>query len=118
MDKKYFADFNTLPCIDISEPPMKRQIFFGDNILVGRNIIKAHTLVPMHSHKEEQFSVVVKGECDVTACFEEGTITKHCTQGGIVWFPSNIKHEVKCTSDEDCEIWDWFSPVRKDWLPK
>ena len=118
MEKKYFLNFNDAETIDIPAPPMKRQIFFGDHMLVGKNVILAHTLVPAHSHPEEQISVVVKGECDVITYLEGETLRQHCVPGGIAWFPSGVKHELLCTSDEDCEVWDWFSPVREDWIPK
>lgn len=118
MEKKYFSHFDELDVIDVPAPPMARQMFFGDKVLVGKNVIKAHTLIPSHSHPHEQISIVFSGECDVTIFLESGAETRHCVPGGLCWFPSNVNHEVLITSDEDCEIWDIFSPVREDWIPR
>ena len=91
---------------------MDRQIFYGDKIMLGRNIIKAGTTVPMHSHPEEQISYVISGECDVII---EGEEPVHCKAGAVAWFPANKGHEV-IVGDEDTEILDIFNPVREDWL--
>jgi quercetin dioxygenase-like cupin family protein len=112
MAKEYFGDFNTLKSIFIENPAMDRQIFYGDKIMLGRNIIKAGTTVPMHSHPEEQISYVISGECDVII---EGEEPRHCKAGAVAWFPANKGHEV-IVGDEDTEILDIFNPVREDWL--
>ena len=112
MAKTYFGDFNDLKTILIPEPAMDRQIFYGDKIMLGRNIIKAGTTVPMHSHPEEQISYVISGECDVII---EGEEPVHCKAGAVAWFPANKGHEV-IVGDVDTEILDIFNPVREDWL--
>lgn len=113
MEKKHFANFNDLRSVDIPSPPMKRQVFFGDEILIGRNVIKPHTTVPGHSHPHEQYTYVESGECDVII---NDSIREHVGPGGIAWFPSNAKHELICTSDEPTVVLDIFNPVREDWL--
>lgn len=112
MAKEYFGDFNTLKSIFIENPAMDRQIFYGDKIMLGRNIIKAGTTVPMHAHPEEQISYVISGECDVII---EGEEQRHCKAGAVAWFPANKPHEV-IVGDEDTEILDIFNPVREDWM--
>lgn len=112
MDKKYFGDFNDLKSIFIAEPAMDRQIFYGDRIMLGRNIIKANTVVTAHSHPEEQISYVISGECDIII---EGQEKRHAKAGAVAWFPANVVHEV-IIGDEDTEILDIFNPVREDWI--
>lgn len=121
MEKRYFADFSDTgdsPVIEVPSPRMDRQIFWGDKMLVAKNVIKAGVTVPKHIHPHEQISVVVSGECDVTVFTESGEVTKHCKAGGLAWFPGGVAHEVSVTSDADCELWDLFSPVREDFIPK
>ena len=107
----YFGDFNTLKSIFIPEPAMDRQIFYGDRIMLGRNIIKANTVVTAHSHPEEQISYVISGSCDIVI---EGHEPRHAEAGAVAWFPANVVHEV-IVGDEDTEILDIFNPVREDW---
>lgn len=113
--KKYFASFKDLKSIDIPTPSMKRQIFHGDSILVGKNVIKAHEVVPMHAHPHEQLTYIESGECDVFIG-EDRAISTHASAGSIAFFPSNVPHEVVCTSDEDVVAWDIFTPRRDDWI--
>lgn len=113
MEKQYFGNFRDMESVEIPNPPMTRQIFFGEQILIGRNVIKAHTLVPGHSHPHEQYTYVESGECDVII---DDTHRQHLTPGGIAWFPANAKHELICTSDEDTVVLDIFNPVREDWV--
>lgn len=109
---KYFGDFSKLKSIAIQQPAMDRQIFYGENIMIGRNIIKANTVVTAHKHPEEQISYVVSGECDIII---EGQEPRHAKAGELAWFPANVMHEV-IVGDEDAEILDIFNPVREDWL--
>ncbi len=112
MEKKYFGDFNELETIFVPEPAMDRQIFYGDKIMLGRNIIKANTVVPSHAHPEEQISYVISGECDIMI---EGQEPRHAKAGAVAWFPANVAHEI-IIGDEDTEILDIFNPVREDWI--
>lgn len=113
MEKKLFADFNELKAVDIPSPAMKRQIFFGENVMLVRNVIKSHTLVPMHKHPHEQITYFESGECD--ARLETGE-KMHLKAGGVMLAPANVGHEILITSDEDAVVFDVFSPIREDFL--
>ena len=121
MEKRYFANFNDTadsPVYEIPSPRMDRQIFFGEKMLVAKNVLKAGVVVPSHTHPHEQISVVIRGECDVTTFLDSGPLTQHCTAGGLAWFPGNVAHEVRISPEADCEIWDLFSPVREEFIPR
>ena len=121
MERKYFANFNDpvdSPVIEIPSPRMDRQIFVGDKMLVAKNVLKAGVVVPAHKHPHEQISVVIRGECDVITYLESGPVKQHCTAGGLALFPGDVEHEVRISPDTDCEIWDLFSPVREEFIPK
>lgn len=121
MEKRYFADLNdttACPVINIPEPRMDRQLFFGERMLIAKNILKAGVLVPAHRHPHEQISAVVSGECDVTIFLESGPVSRHCKAGGFAWIPGDVDHEVRISPEADCEIWDIFSPVREEFIPK
>ena len=56
MEKRTYADLINDESVQykVEKPEMLRSVFFGDSILVGRNVITAGTEVPLHSHPEEQ----------------------------------------------------------------
>lgn len=112
MSKKYFGNFDESKSIFIPDPAMDRQIFYGDKIMLGRNMIKPNTTISMHSHPEEQISYVLSGECDIII---KGEAPVHAKAGDMAWFPSNVEHEV-IVGAEPAEILDIFNPVREDWL--
>lgn len=91
---------------------MERTVFWGDNILFGRNVLPAGEHVPAHSHPHEQYSIVLEGECDVKCGGEEF----HLTKGGICFAPSNVEHELWMWEESDVVIMDIFNPVRQDWI--
>lgn len=96
----------------VPKPEMLRSVFAGDNVLVGRNVLPAGTVVPMHSHPEEQLTLVVEGECDVV-CGDEKF---HMTPGSICAAPANVEHGLTMWEESDVIAYDIFYPVRQDWL--
>ncbi|MCD8088192.1 MAG: cupin domain-containing protein [Oscillospiraceae bacterium] len=114
MEKTFFGNFNDLKSVEIKNPDMTRQLFFGNDIMVVKNVIPAHTLVPKHSHANEQLFYVLDGECDVEI---EGVGKQTLGPSGIAWFPSNVAHAVTVTSDADLVAFDIFTPIREDFLP-
>lgn len=89
-----------------------RSVFWGDNMSLGRNVIPAGSHVKAHSHPEEQYSLVVSGECDVR-CGDEKF---HLGPGCICFAPSNADHELWMWDESDVVIYDFFVPVRQDWI--
>ncbi len=114
MEKFLFGNFENLKQIELKNPDMKRQIFYGDNVMIVKNIIAPHTTIPAHKHVHEQISYVESGECDITI---DGMETQHAVKGGVALFPSNVGHEVTATGDEELVLWDIFSPIREDFIP-
>ena len=113
MEKKSHVNFNDAEVqYQVPSPEMLRSVFAGENVLIGRNIIKAGTHVPSHSHEHEQYTLIIKGEVDVV-CGDESF---HLTPGGICCAPSNVPHELTMWDESDVELYDIFCPVREDWL--
>lgn len=115
MEKKFFGDFKDLETVFIPEPAMDRQMFYGDNLMVGINAIKPGVTIPMHAHKEEQISYVLSGECDIIIDGPDGRETKHAGPGEAAWFPANVPHEVTA-GPEGATVMDIFDSLRQDWL--
>ena len=81
MEKRWFADFGDTadtPVIEIETPRMDRQLFWGERMLIAKNVLKAGVTVPCHSHPHEQISAVMSGRCEVILFLPEGPVKKQC----------------------------------------
>lgn len=105
-----FGNWDALPVIKLET--MDRQIYTGEKVMLVRNSIHPHAVVPAHSHPHEQILYVVSGECDVTTAGD----TRHLQAGGLALFPSDAEHAVTNTMDEPLIAIDIFSPIRLDFL--
>lgn len=108
-DVPLFEDFGAAKTIELLEGKSTRQVFFGENILVVRNVVRDDVVMPEHSHPHEQLTYVSAGECEVTI---EGEEPKHMQAGEICLFPSGRKHALVCKAGTI--IWDIFTPLRDD----
>jgi quercetin dioxygenase-like cupin family protein len=86
------------------------RIFAGDNVMLSVVRIDPNTEGTLHSHPEEQWGLVLEGECvriqngqDVPA--KAGDFW--CTRGGV-------EHSVR-TGDQACVVLDIFSPPREEY---
>jgi len=86
------------------------RIFAGDNVMLSVVRIEPHSEGTLHGHPEEQWGVVLEGECiriqdghEISA--KAGDFW--CTRGGI-------EHSVR-TGDQECVVLDIFSPPRQEY---
>jgi quercetin dioxygenase-like cupin family protein len=87
-----------------------RQMVYGDRVMVAKLDIKKGSIVPEHSHENEQITWIMKGKLR----FIIGGKQMDVGEGEILVIPSNTKHEA--TALEDTLDVDIFSPVRSDWI--
>ena len=71
--------------------------------------VEAGSVLPEHSHMNEQVSTVTKGKFEFNL---DGEI-KILEPGDVVVIPSNVPHSGKAVTD--CLIIDIFHPVREDY---
>ncbi len=92
---------------------MKRRIVTGELMTVARIYLNDGSVVPMHSHHNEQITQVIKGRMHFV--FGEDR-AKEMTlgPGDIVVIPAHLPHEA--TSIGDVEEMDMWAPRRDDWL--
>lgn len=87
------------------------RIFIGDNVMFSLAEIEAHTEPTIHSHPEEQWGILMEGECVRIQDGEEVAMKK-----GDFWCtPANTPHGVR-TGDKPATILDIFSPPRGAYL--
>lgn len=68
------------------------------------------SVVPEHSHPNEQLGLVLSG----SVTFRVGSETRELEAGGTWKIPPNMPHEVHVGPDGAVVI-DVFAPVREDW---
>jgi quercetin dioxygenase-like cupin family protein len=64
--------------------------------------------LPLHSHMNEQISIITKGEFEMTI---DG-VTNIYEPGMVIEIPANVPHEGRALTA--CKITDVFCPVRED----
>ena len=89
-----------------------RRFITGDSVTVGRFELKQGGVVPVHSHANEQISMVISGALLFRIDGRE-TIVK---AGEVMQIPGHVAHQVEVL--EDTVVVDVFSPVRQDWIDK
>ena len=91
-------------------PQLTRQVIHGVNITVARIQLAKGAVVPMHSHVNEQITMLEKGRLRFVTGGEEKIISA----GETLQIPPNLPHAVEAL--EDSLAVDLFSPVRSDWI--
>jgi quercetin dioxygenase-like cupin family protein len=72
--------------------------------------LDAGTVVPEHSHDNEQMGVLVSG----SLTFRIGDEERELQAGGTWWVPSGVPHSVT-TGSEGAVLVEAFAPTRADW---
>jgi quercetin dioxygenase-like cupin family protein len=80
----------------------------GKDALVNWVSYEPNTVVPVHSHVEEQFTFVLDGEFE----FECDGETRTLRRGSVVHIPAGVPHGAR-TYDTSCVQVDVFSPPRR-----
>src|SRR6266536_2572090 len=91
-------------------PLVSRQVIHADNMTVARIRLRKGAVVPLHSHVNEQISVIEEGRLRFVIAGEERIVTS----GETVAIPPHAPHTVEAL--EDSVAMDLFSPVREDWI--
>jgi unsaturated pyranuronate lyase len=72
--------------------------------------LEPSTIVPEHSHENEQLGIVLRG----SVSFRVADEVRHLEAGGTWRIPPNVPHEVH-TGPDGAVVLDVFAPVRADW---
>ena len=95
---------------DVSEdqpmPGICRRVIRGQKAMLSRVILVAGTIVPTHSHENEQFAILLSGRMLFTLGEEEEEV--ELFPGQVLHLPSNLKHSA--IAAEDSVVLDVFSP--------
>lgn len=94
-------------------PEIDRRLVTGERSMLAHVYLKQGSVVPQHSHDNEQFTYILEGALQffIGADESEEVIVR---AGEVLHIPSNVPH--KAIALEDTVDLDVFTPVRQDWL--
>jgi quercetin dioxygenase-like cupin family protein len=94
---------------ELLNPLVSRRVIHTERMTVCRIRLKKGAVVPMHSHENEQITVLETGA--LKFIFEQEEKVIH--GGDTLAIPPHAPHRVEAL--EDSLAMDLFSPVREDW---
>lgn len=86
------------------------EIFPGSNSMLSVVSVDPHSEGDLHSHPEEQWGVLLEGECVRVQGGEE----VHVEAGDFWHTPANVEHAIR-TGEEGALVLDIFSPPRPEY---
>jgi quercetin dioxygenase-like cupin family protein len=91
-------------------PLLDRQFVVGENIMVARLFLKKGCIVPVHSHPNEQISIILEGALRFLIDGKEIVVQA----GEVLCIPPDLPHSAEAI--EDALGFDVFNPPREDWI--
>jgi quercetin dioxygenase-like cupin family protein len=91
-------------------PLIDRQFVAGERSMLARIILRKGSIVPQHSHDNEQITYVLEGALKFIIEGKEMIVRS----GEILVIPSNLPHSAEAL--EDTVDLDIFCPPREDWI--
>jgi quercetin dioxygenase-like cupin family protein len=91
-------------------PLLGRKMIHGENVTVARIRLRKGATVPLHSHANEQISMLESGALRFVIAGEERILR----EGDALVIPPDAPHMVEAL--EDSVAVDLFSPRREDWI--
>jgi len=94
-------------------PLLDRRMITGERMMIAQILLKKDSVVPMHSHDNEQITYVVDGALRflLGEAQDKEVIVR---SGEVLVIPSHLPHSA--TALEDTIDVDVFCPPRQDWL--
>ncbi len=89
---------------------VNRQVLHGDSITVARLELRRGASVPVHSHANEQISMIASGALQFVVNGAEFVVRT----GEMLQISGGIPHSVLAL--EDSIAIDIFTPLREDWI--
>jgi quercetin dioxygenase-like cupin family protein len=104
-----FADLESLGALRIWEGVVGRAVE-GERVTLAVIELDPDSLVPEHSHENEQLGVLVSGLLE----FRIGDETRRVGPGGTWSIPASVPHEVQAGPEGAVAV-EVFVPARSDW---
>jgi quercetin dioxygenase-like cupin family protein len=104
-----FADIGAIAPQQIWDGVVARAVH-GERLTMGLIDLAPNSLVPEHSHANEQVGILVRGSFR----FRVGDETREVEPGGTWRILADVPHEVE-TGSEGALVIEIWSPPREDW---
>src|SRR5436853_4696959 len=106
--------WNDTPREELSET-LGRKLITGDRMMLSHVYLKKGSIVPRHSHENEQITYILEGGLRFWIGADEAQ-TIDVMPGEVLHIPAFVQHKAEALADTlDVDI---FSPPRQDWLDK
>lgn len=89
-----------------------RNMVSGEDATLARVLIKKGGVVPRHSHRSEQYTMILAGALKFV--FDDGELVVR--PGEVLVIPAHVPHAAEAL--EDTVDIDFFAPRREDWIKK
>jgi len=109
-----FYRWDDMPKEQVSET-LDRRLITGDRIMISHVYLKKGSVVPRHSHENEQITYILEGGLRFWIGADESQVID-VLAGEVLHIPSMVQHKAEAL--EDTLDVDVFSPPREDWLNK
>jgi quercetin dioxygenase-like cupin family protein len=104
--------WETMPKEKVTDA-IDRRLVTGDRTMLAHVYLTAGSVVPQHSHDNEQFTYILEGALRFWLG-ADGSETVDVRAGQVLHIPSNLPHRAEALADTiDLDI---FTPIRQDWL--
>lgn len=114
------SDETTVRLFRVDDVPLEkvtdqidRRLITGDRIMLAHVYLKKDSIVPTHSHENEQVTYILEGALRFWIGEDESEEVV-VRAGEVLHIPSNVVHKAQAL-EETLDI-DVFSPPRQDWL--
>lgn len=97
---------------EVMNPLLERQLIVGQDVMLARLLLRKGCVVPMHSHINEQLSMIFSGALKFWIDGKELVVRG----GEVLTIPPNMPHQAEAL--EDTTGIDVFHPPRADWINK
>ena len=109
-----FYRWEDMPKEKLSET-LDRRLITGDRVMISHVYLKKGSVVPRHSHENEQITYILEGGLRFWIGADESQVID-VLAGEVLHIPSMVQHKAEAL--EDTLDVDVFSPPREDWLNK
>jgi quercetin dioxygenase-like cupin family protein len=112
--KVTFYRWDDMPKEKVSDT-LDRRLITGDRMMISHVYLKKGSIVPRHSHENEQITYILEGGLRFWIGEDESEMID-VLAGEVLHIPSMVQHKAEAL--EDTLDVDVFSPPREDWLNK
>jgi unsaturated pyranuronate lyase len=105
-------DWASIP-VETIAPGFKRQMIWGERLMVCRLRFDPGVVTPVHSHPHEQITLVERGRVEFVIDGQR----RIAAAGDVLHIPSNVQHGATML-DEEVVLFDIFTPIREEFLSR